>query len=242
MLRQRYLERRLGRLVVLCGAAILLAGCFDVQLGIKLHNDGSGAVTTRIILSKEMTDMAAAGRSKPMPALLGKDNRNVRTTSEIRNGQLVTEETVGFAHLSDVPLSDDNIEVTNLGRTFFGAARSRIRWSLGSTHNDPNAGDMRAMAAFLVGHTFTLSMEIPCHVEKASNVSVNGISMAPSVQGDWMRGSTVQWQVPLTALFSGMNGGNVTFDAVCWSWLGIPSARTQNLSGSPDHPVRPRLQ
>ena len=139
MLRQRYLERRLGRLVVLCGAAILLAGCFDVQLGINLHNDGSGAVTTRIILSKEMTDMAAAGRSKPMPALLGKDNRNVRTTSEIRNGQLVTEETVGFAHLSDVPLSDDNIEVTNLGRTFFGAARSRIRWSLGSTHNDPNA-------------------------------------------------------------------------------------------------------
>ena len=102
MLEQRYLERCLSRLVVLCGAATLLAGCFDVQLGLKLHNDGSGAVTTRIILSKEMTDMAAAGRSKPMPALLGKDKRNVRTTSEIRNGQLVTEETVGFARLSEM--------------------------------------------------------------------------------------------------------------------------------------------
>ena len=241
MLHQRYLERCLSRLAVLCGAATLLAGCFDVQLGLKLHNDGSGAVTTRIILSKEMTDMAAAGRSKPMPALLGKDKRNVRTTSEIHNGQLVTEETVGFARLSDVPLSDDNIEVTNLGRTFFGAVRSRIRWSLESTHSNPNAGDMKGMAAFLAGHTFTLSMDIPCHVEKASDVSINGISMAPSVHGDWMHGSTVRWQVPLATLFAGMGGSDVTFDVVCWSWLGIPSAKTQNLIGSPDHPVRPRL-
>lgn len=219
-------KRRGISIAVVFASAVLLAGCFDLQFDLTLHNDGSGTMVAKTTLNKEMSAMAAKDKDKPSGSLLAKNNKNVRQTAKNENGIVSMEETVEFKRLSDIALEGDGLEVTDLGRSIFGVDRTRIRWDLGADKKDKDreGGDMAAQV--FAGHYLTVNMQLPCNVETAAALSLDGKQIVPVVKKSLLNGSTVQWRIPLEQLFAG--GSNAQIDVTCWSWYGIPAGKTRH--------------
>ena len=188
------------RIAAVAAAALALAGCFDLELTLKLNGDGSGRLSTRAILAKEWVNLGA--HAKPPESKLLGAGRHVHRKSEIRNGQLVQEESTNFDNLSQLKgIEGGAIEVKSLGRTFWGAERTRVRWVLHTSKrpSEAPAPDPRILDSVLGGHTLTMTMELPCTVTRAEEVKLNFAQVAPSVSRDLLQGSTVRWVVPLSA-------------------------------------------
>jgi hypothetical protein len=218
------------RRVVLAAAALAgalaLSGCFDLELTLKLNSDGSGTLSTRAILSKQIVDLGARGRP-PESRLLGQHGR-VRRKSEIRNGELVQEEIAEFASLEDLRgIKGGTIEVTSRGTTFWGAERSRVRWILHTSKRQSDAPppDPRIVENLVRGHILIVEVNIPCTVTDARDVKLNTTSVPPYVTRDVLRGSRVRWVVPLSALMATPND-KIVFDVECWSFAGIKPGKT----------------
>lgn len=220
---------RLSRIARACTAlatALALAGCFDLELTLKLNSDGSGQLSTRAILAKEFVQMGAHG-APPESKLLGNGTR-VRRKSEVRNGQLVQEESTEFDRLEQVRgIEGGQIEVTRLSSSI--GERNRVRWVLRNTKRDTEAPspDSSAVEGILKGHLLIMEIDVPCTVTSAKDVKLNYSTVAPFVSRDIFSGSKVRWVVPLSALFN-MPNGKVTFELECWSFSGIAPGHTPN--------------
>ena len=218
------MKRTLG-IGAIFAAALLLAGCFDLELTLKLHGDGSGTLSTRAIVSRQVVDFGH-GRL-PDSKLLG-ESGHVRHKTEIRNGQLVQEETTDFESLDQLRgIEGGRIEVTSQGRTFWGAERSRVRWVLRTSKqaSDAPPPDPKVVEMMVKGHILIVEMDIPCTVMHAETVKLNFTSVTPFVSSDVISGSTVRWVVPLSALLATPND-QIAFDVECWSFAGIKPGRT----------------
>lgn len=217
------------RVVCICvaaAAALALAGCFDLELTLKLNSDGTGTLATRAILAKEWVQMGAQGKP-PESKLLGNGTR-VRRKSELRNGQLVQEEATDFETLSQLRgMEGSDIEVTKIGNTFWGAERSRVRWTVHTSkrHSDASPPDPRVIDAVLDGHIIVTEIDVPCTVTQAETVKLNFANAPAYINNDIIHGSSVRWVVPLKALFATPNG-KITFELECWSFSGIKPGHT----------------
>ena len=219
------ITKRNIRTAAILATALLLAGCFDLELTLKLNSDGSGTLSTRAIVSKELIDL---GNGKPPDSKLLGESGQVRHKTEIRNGQLVQEETTDFDSLDQLRgIEGGRIEVTAQGHTFWGAERSRVRWILRTSKHPTDAPppDPRVVEMMVGGHILIVEMDIPCTVMKAETVKLNTTSVAPIVSSDVISGSTVRWVVPLSALFATPND-QIAFDVECWSFAGIKPGKT----------------
>jgi hypothetical protein len=218
--------RKLFQAALVLAGALVLSGCFDLELTLKLNSDGSGTLSTRAILSKEIVDMGA--RAEPPESRLLGDGRRVRRKSEIRNGQLVQEEVAEFSSLENLRgIKGGSIEVASRGTTFWGAERSRVRWTLHTTKGPSDAPppDPRLLESMVRGHILIVEMNIPCTVSDARHVKLNTTSVPPYVTHDILRGSKIRWVVPLSALMATPND-KIVFDVECWSFSGIKPGRT----------------
>lgn len=207
-------------------AALVLSGCFDLELTLTLNSDGSGQLSTRAILAKQVVDLATRDRP-PESRLLGESNR-VRRKAEVRNGQLVQEESTEFDSLDQLQgIKGGSIEVTSRGGTFWGAERSRVRWVLYTTKGPSEAPppDARLVESMVRGHILIMEMNLPCTVTKAHEVKLNTTSVPAYVSRDIVLGSKVRWVVPLSALLATPND-KVVFDVECWSFVGIKPGKT----------------
>ncbi len=213
--------KRAFRIGAVLAAALLLAGCFDLELTLKLNSDGSGRLSTRAILSKQWVDLTGVN-TPPDSKLLGNDRR-VRRKSEIRNGQLIQEEIRDFHSLSELRgVEGGSIEVTSLGRTFWGAEQTRVRWVLRASKRESDAPppDPSVVDSLIAGHIVIMEIDVPCTVTRADPVKLNTTSVGAFVNSDVIQGSTVRWLVPLKALVATPND-KIVFQMECWSFEGI---------------------
>jgi hypothetical protein len=221
------------RAFVLASAAVLLTGCFDGHYDLGLKNDGSGRLAVEIVLDKDLSrDILKENKGKLSPELdhssLGK---NARKSQRIENGAIVIAETLDFRSLPEVSGGNVDIEVKALGRTILGAARSQDRFAAtahpaGGPKNDRSDFGRQLVDQVFKGHTFTLTMRLPCVVEGASTVVADGVSYSPKIDKGWFRGSTVAWSMPMSAAF-GSEGTARDFTATCWSYAGITPGRSR---------------
>jgi hypothetical protein len=222
---------RIASFAAIAAAAFLLAGCFDVTFDIDLHNDGGGKVTVTTVLSKEMTAMANQGGKKgPNAMFLAKHNKTAQVTSETRDGRLAVSEAMTFKKLSDLEFGDAALEVTNLGRSFFGVNHTRIRWISQEEKKGKQSKYSpftNAVASPFKGFFFTLRMHVPCNVSKASKFMVNGELLRPRVFGNWLSGSVVEWKIPLDQMIGTEESTPRVFEVECWSWYGVKAGKTR---------------
>jgi hypothetical protein len=212
--------------VAVIAASFALAGCFDLELTLNLESDGSGKLSTRAILSKEMVDLGV--RTDPPESRLLGDGHRVRRKSEIRNGQLVQEESTEFASLEQLRgIEGGVIEVTSRGRTFWGGERSRVRWILHTSKRTSDAPppDPRIIERMVRGHILIVEMNLPCTVSTARDVKLNTTTVSPYVSRAMLFGSKVRWVVPLSGLVATPND-KIVFDVECLSFSGIKPGRT----------------
>ena len=111
------------RIAAVAAAALALAGCFDLELTLKLNGDGSGRLSTRAILAKEWVNLGA--HAKPPESKLLGAGRHVHRKSEIRNGQLVQEESTNFDNLSQLKGIEGGAIEVNLWAARSGARSAR---------------------------------------------------------------------------------------------------------------------
>jgi hypothetical protein len=230
------LTKTLARGAVLTAAGLLLAGCFDLTVDIGLKNDGSGTLTTEVVFSKEMTDtFKSTGGKIPQP----KNVNGGRQTSTMRNGQMVQTNVMTFTNVSGLKMAGQALEVSDGGRTWFGAHRSGIAWSSGGKPGkkgepppDKNNPFYKAMMAQFAGHYVTVTMAVPCNVEHADPIKVNGKTVEPSVEGSWSNGATVRWKIPLLDMISDEHPSDSRFALQCWSWYGIVPGKSKVVAGA----------
>ena len=217
--------------VVLC---LALAACFDMSVRLALKTDGSGAIAARIIYTREMTSLILSDRKgKPPPAFdRGGSGGNVTRTQRIEDGRLIQEETKAFKSLEEVTLGNERIEVIDLGRTFLGASRHRIVWTV-RTGAKQNRDAAQSAALLFAGRTFEIGMDLPCQVESAGDADMAVMKITPTT--GW---SSVSWTLPLATMVSLPPNHTVTFQAECWSWAGMkPASSGSNLSPSTPAPT-----
>jgi hypothetical protein len=207
-------------------ASLALAGCFDLELTLNLNSDGSGSLSTRAILSKEMVDLGV--RTDPPESRLLGDGHRVRRKSQIRNGQLVQEESTEFSALEQLRgIEGGTIEVASRGSTFWGGERSRVRWTLYTSKraSDAPPPDPRLIEHAVRGHILIVEMNLPCTVSHARDVKLNTTTVSPYISRALLFGSKVRWVVPLSALVATPND-KIAFDVECISFSGIKPGRT----------------
>lgn len=223
---------RLAAVAALAAGAIVLGGCFDVGYDVSLKNDGSGTIVMRSVFSKEASAWLAQSKADPTSTMVSKDGRNIAQTRRIENGQLVTEETLSFQNLSEVTATGVRIEVVDLGRSLVGIDTSRIRVGFGPKFDAagkpsrPPHRDQNELAPFFGGHSFTLTMNLPCAAEKVLPVSINGTEIVPRIEKSWLHGSKVTWEIPMVLVFANDSGTGMDFTVECQSLFGIPAARS----------------
>lgn len=219
-----------ARIAVLAATSLLLAGCFDLKIGVDLKSDGSGTLTNEVIFSKEMTDtLKQTGGKMPQPKM----NEGGRQTSAIRGGQMVQTNVVTFTSVSGLKMSGQGLEVRDLGRTWFGAHRSEI--VLGGSNQSgskPSSSDRnnpfyKAMMAQFEGHFVSVTMHVPCNVSRADPIRVGNKSVAPSIESSWSSGATVRRKLSLLDMMSDHGPGDARFSLECWSWNGIVPGKSK---------------
>lgn len=229
-------DRRLLTGAAIAAWAFVLGGCLDVQYDVSLRNDGGGTLSTTIVYDKEMSDFAQKNGTKPQSeSTLLLNGKPVLRTSKMQNGHLVEQQRVEFARLADLTTPDARIEVTDLGRTFFGMDTSRIHVGFGKAPNGANgkqdeesATAKQMMAEIMKGHFLTVKLHLPCAVSTASTLTMVGEKIAPTVDSGWLHGSTVTWEIPLRLVFTSSNKEAPQFEVVCRSWMGIPAGKTRS--------------
>jgi len=227
--------RRVAAAAALAASAFVLGGCFDVQYDITLKNDGGGTIATRVIFSKEMSQMAGKGEVKRTSSAILKNGKAVTETSRIEDGRLIEEQTIDFQHLSDVTLPNGSIEVVDAGRSLLGVDTSHIRLTFAKKGGGPgakplenNAETRKIVAEIFAGHFFTVAMHVPCTVESASSFVQGGTTVAPMIDKSFIHGSTVHWQIPMAALADTTGAHHADLEVTCWSWMGIPAGKTKS--------------
>ena len=163
-------------------AAVLLAGCFDLELTLKLNSDGSGTLSTRAIVSKNVIDLGDV--NKPPDSKLLADSGNVHHKTQIRNGQLVQEERRDFGSLAESAASKAaGSKSSAWAPPCSGAEKSRVRWVL-RTSKRPSAApppDPRMIEMMMGGHILIVEIDLPCTVSEARDVKLNTASITPYV-------------------------------------------------------------
>ncbi len=227
--------RRLAFGVIFAASAFILSGCFDVQYDVTLHNDGSGTISTKIVYDKEMSAYASQkGNTPQTESKILRNGKPVPRTSKMRDGLLIEEQIVDFARLSDLTLPGNGVEVADLGRSILGVDTSRVHVNFGkpqsgsaSKRDEESPGAKKMIAQIMDGHYLTVTMHLPCTVEKANTLSMMGTTITPVVEKSWLHGSTVKWQIPMALVFTSSNKDAPQFDVVCWSWMGIPAGKSK---------------
>jgi len=153
----------------------------------------------------------------------------------MENGRLTEEQVVNFASLSDLTLPDNDIQVTDLGRSFLGVDTSRIHIAFGkpgghkaSKHDSESPDAKKMIAEIMKGHYLTVTMHLPCKVQKANNLVIAGSKIEPDVKSSWLHGSVVTWKIPMEGVFATDDKDAPQFDVVCRSFMGIPAAKSKS--------------
>ena len=230
MIGNRTAQGKMVRSVLLAIATVLLSGCYDVSMDVDLHNDGSGTIAATSVMSKEVTDKFQRTGKGDDISLFADKNKAARVSRKIQNGRFTIIENLSFQKLSEVNLGDFNFEVIDLGRTFYGIDRSRIRWAIRSQSegNEPKTTPKDAAeAARYKGYFFTLTMHLPCHVAQAGKLSAGGAVITPTIRSAFWNGSTVVWKVPMELIAENDNAKPRIFEVNCWSWYGIQAGKTR---------------
>jgi hypothetical protein len=233
------------QLLPLAGAALLLTGCFDGRYDLTLRNDGAGTLRLDVLLDKDISkEILKAENGKPgkigdveKQALLGK---NAKSSRLVENGRVGMRQELAFKKLSEVTSDDLDIEVQDFGRNLLGVVHSRVRFGTG---RNPSAKPQEkqepaadAMAAkMLASYSIRVTMHLPCVIDNATSLKNGDTVYAPKIEKSFWNGSTVSWEVPMPAMlaFSKKPKDN-DFAATCWSFMGIPAARSVP-AGSPKH-------
>jgi hypothetical protein len=221
--------RRTAAVSVAAAAVFVLAGCLDITFDIAIDSDGSGAIAVATVFSKEMSQAAESKNSGPSEIMLSRDNKNVRVKREMKDGRYSVTESLSFKQLSDVTLSESVLEVADLGRTFYGTDRTRVRWAgkqQPGKHSGEAKGDKEVSDLFK-GYFYTVTMHVPCNVTYAGQPKIGGTVIKPDVQISLLHGSTVQWKVPMELIERDAGDGQPAFDLECWSWYGIKPGKTK---------------
>ena len=224
---------KLRALLIGC-TALLLTGCFDARYDVGLNNDGSGSIAIEIVLDKDLSrDLLKDGKGKlDKQANQSQLGKNAKTNQRVENGSIVVSQSLAFKSLSDITGGDVDVEVQNLGRSFVGVSRSRIR--LATTNNRAKAkhdsgGEMadQFVSQMFKGHEMRVTMHLPCTVESAQELHHNGAVYAAKVDKSWFAGSTVEWRLPMADALALQEHGHSDFVATCWSWSGITPGRSR---------------
>lgn len=213
------------RVVWLALAALLLTGCFDLSTRLALNSDGSGSIAVRVIYSPETTALIMAAGKPPPPT--SNPNPNVKREFTIQEGQAVQTETTTFNALEELSFPDQHVSVARIGTTYMGAKRDRIMWTLFMKGGGQGQG--APPPALFAGRVFEVAMDLPCNVEAAADATFPTTIIKPGT-GSIFTGSSgsVSWKAPLPVLMTlppGMH--TITFQAECWSWVGVKSGVTR---------------
>ncbi len=224
-----------ARVFVPVVAALLLAGCFDGHYDIGLKNDGSGTVAVDLVLDKDLSrDVLKQGKGKFQQADQSQLGKNAHSSQRVENGSLIISQKLDFKSLSEITGGNVDIEVTKLGRSTFGIARSRIRFA--ASRNPAAKGHQQApgdvgdqfIDQIFRGHEMRVAMHLPCQIERAEPLRRDGAIYAPTVHKSWFGGATVEWRVPMPVMIkTDSRGGPRDFVATCWSFAGITPGRSR---------------
>lgn len=228
--------RRAAHMPVLLVMAFSLAGCFDIQFDVTLHSDGSGNIRTTAEMSKELSglmqmDKDKKGKTKDRDlSILAKNNKNVAVETSVKGGRVTAIERKAFKSLSDLSLGETRLEVVDLGRSFPGVDRTRVRWLSsadfkGMSKDNPEARDPMILN-FFKGYAYALTLRLPCNVTNANEMKLGTVTVKPEIAKRWNNESTVKWTVPMDALLAAESGPPV-FEVECWSWAGIKPGKTK---------------
>jgi hypothetical protein len=223
-----------ARVFVSVVAALLLSGCFDGHYDIGLKNDGSGTVAVDLVLDTDLSrDVLKEGKGKFQQADQSQLGKNAHSSQRVENGSLIISQRLNFKSLSEITGGNVDIEVSSLGRSTFGVARSRIRFA--TSRNPGEKGQKQAddvgdqlIDQMFKGHEMRVTMHLPCQVESAEPLRRDGAVYAPTVNKNWFGGATVEWRVPMPVMIKmDSHGGPHDFVATCWSFAGIKPGRSR---------------
>jgi hypothetical protein len=220
------------RPIVLACAAFLLAGCFDARYDLTLHNDGSGKVSVDLVLDRDLSrNIQRQNGGAPEQLKTSPLGRNARASQRFDNGSLVMRQALDFRSLAEVTGGDITIEVQDIGRSYFGVKRNRIRFAVSHRPTDAPRSDSNAMIGQIItrmfeGHELRLAMHLPCTVESADSLTIDGKAYPAKISATVFGPSTVEWHVPMTAVMA-MQSQTFPHDfvATCWSFKGITPSR-----------------
>jgi hypothetical protein len=221
-----------ARFAVLLAAGLLLGGCFDAHYDIALDNDGSGSIAMDVLLDKDISrDILKNGKPGLTTERKGGLGRNAVERRRVENGRIVISQTLAFKTLSEISASDVDLEVRDLGRTFYGMDRSLIRFSAGDNGGRRNQDGHDAFAAgfaaqMFKGHEMRVVMHLPCTVEMANTPAYEDARFVPKVEKSWFHGSSVEWKLPMAAMMAMSEDGGTSFTVTCKSFRGIPAGRS----------------
>lgn len=188
--------------LVLAFASTGLSGCFDLSQRVAIGRDGSGRY-----------DIAASGQGVVGQALRNEKivdtaHKDADLVTTVCDGMTIRRASIAFQSLSDLFLADETMSLSVKRRDLLGLgpahAAIRCEFPVGSARRARSAnanGIGEQIARSVLGdHFYSFAVTVPGSVEYAAPVVAGGETYQPAVTGDFYRGRTVLWRIPLYAL------------------------------------------
>lgn len=205
-------------------AALLLAGCFDVDFNVNIKRDGSGSIAVKMALGPQLTEAVKGEKMDGRKGLLAPHNPGTAVTTAIVDGRRVVTETLRFAKLSDVTMETMTLEVIDRGPGPFGVKLSRVRLAPSNSRPGSTPTPSGTISADVFrGYHYGMTMHLPCIVAKATPTDRDGKKLDLKVENSMANGATVEWKMPLVL----MDASAPAFEIECWSWHGIVPGKTK---------------
>jgi hypothetical protein len=196
---------RRAKLAGAIAGLFLLSGCFDLAQKLSIDRGGAGhyeiAITANGLLGEALRDNKSGIHLARNP---------MKTRISVHGNKTTQTAVIDFKSLADLRLSDESLNLTNHGASWFGLGPAHVTFrrtflvDRARRENVPKSAEEEKFGGELAqtmfgDHSYVFSVSLPGSIVRAAPVRIGRTTIAPQVSGSGGV-HTVTWRMPLYTL------------------------------------------